>query len=259
MYLNDRKPMFLIPNKSQWEKWSLPSKLTAIGAYVGIIGIIFTLIIYLLQKNDNEVVLEDNLKITGVRSIIDQPTMIQESTTISEGKAVQSGIMSLYWEVLLSNIGVNDLSVIRYDILQVGKDFPVVSYTYMKQGIYKLKEGSLIPAQFPITIPAGHTIALFLRVGIEIDKRAYQLIRKEFANEKRATLETIVNFLRLKGLDFYGNEFKKMTSGAYSLPPINHIREQVFGLSFTTGRGSKTHGFVSWYKFGLFRNSLQGQ
>lgn len=36
----------MIPTKGQWQKWSLPSKLTAIGAYVGILGVILTVIFF---------------------------------------------------------------------------------------------------------------------------------------------------------------------------------------------------------------------
>jgi hypothetical protein len=31
---------YLLPTRKQWSRWSLPSKLTAIGAYVGIAGLI---------------------------------------------------------------------------------------------------------------------------------------------------------------------------------------------------------------------------
>ncbi|OOE39225.1 hypothetical protein BZG06_15825 [Salinivibrio kushneri] len=34
----------MIPTRNQWEKWSLPSKLTAVGAYVGLISLIISLI-----------------------------------------------------------------------------------------------------------------------------------------------------------------------------------------------------------------------
>lgn len=39
----------LWPTRAQWAKWSLPSKLTVIGAYVGIAALIITLLIPLLQ------------------------------------------------------------------------------------------------------------------------------------------------------------------------------------------------------------------
>ena len=40
----------IIPTKNQWRKWSLPSKLTAVGAYIGIIAFVFALIIYAVDK-----------------------------------------------------------------------------------------------------------------------------------------------------------------------------------------------------------------
>jgi hypothetical protein len=37
---------FLIPSKSQWNRWSLPSKLTLVGVYMGIIGIAVTIVFF---------------------------------------------------------------------------------------------------------------------------------------------------------------------------------------------------------------------
>ena len=36
----------MFPTRQQWKNWSLPSKLTAIGAYVGIVGLVFAVFIY---------------------------------------------------------------------------------------------------------------------------------------------------------------------------------------------------------------------
>lgn len=33
----------MLPSRSQWKRWSLPSKLTAVGAYVGAVGVILTI------------------------------------------------------------------------------------------------------------------------------------------------------------------------------------------------------------------------
>ena len=35
----------ILPSRDQWRKWSLPSKLTAIGALLGAAGLILTLTI----------------------------------------------------------------------------------------------------------------------------------------------------------------------------------------------------------------------
>ena len=39
--------MSLIPTKRQWRRWSLPSKLTAVSAYVGILGVLLAVIVLL--------------------------------------------------------------------------------------------------------------------------------------------------------------------------------------------------------------------
>jgi len=45
----------LWPTKAQWKKWSLSSKLTAIGAYAGIVGILLTIVTFLISDQpENE-------------------------------------------------------------------------------------------------------------------------------------------------------------------------------------------------------------
>ncbi len=39
--------MFLLPTRKQWQKWSLPSRLTAIGTFIGLISLIFAFFSYL--------------------------------------------------------------------------------------------------------------------------------------------------------------------------------------------------------------------
>ena len=41
----------LYPSLTQWKKWKLPSKLTAIGAYVGIIAFVLSIIFYLFPRS----------------------------------------------------------------------------------------------------------------------------------------------------------------------------------------------------------------
>jgi len=39
--------LILLPNKKQWKTWSLPSKLTAIGAYLGLL----LFVLYISEKS----------------------------------------------------------------------------------------------------------------------------------------------------------------------------------------------------------------
>lgn len=36
----------MFPNRKQWKKWTLPSKLSVIGAYIGIFGLLLTIILF---------------------------------------------------------------------------------------------------------------------------------------------------------------------------------------------------------------------
>ena len=52
----------MIPSLKQWKQWSLPSKLTAVGAYVGVLSIIITGALYLLAPSKDKAA--KNLRIT---------------------------------------------------------------------------------------------------------------------------------------------------------------------------------------------------
>lgn len=40
----------LIPNRREWQRWSVPSRLTAVGAYVGIAGLLLTVVLYVAGR-----------------------------------------------------------------------------------------------------------------------------------------------------------------------------------------------------------------
>ena len=46
--------MFLMPTKAQWRSWSLPNKLTCLGAYVGILAILLACAFYLWPRSSGE-------------------------------------------------------------------------------------------------------------------------------------------------------------------------------------------------------------
>jgi hypothetical protein len=49
--LGDKTPSNVFPSSKQWKKWSLPSKLTAIGAYLGVAGIILSTALYFVSDS----------------------------------------------------------------------------------------------------------------------------------------------------------------------------------------------------------------
>ena len=65
------------PSKRQWSNWSLPSKLTAIGTYVGLISFVFSIAIFIIGKENSTNVLESEaefnlltrLDISGINKV----------------------------------------------------------------------------------------------------------------------------------------------------------------------------------------------
>lgn len=43
--------MILIPTSRQWRKWSLPSKLTAVGCYLAVLAILLTVVFYVWPRS----------------------------------------------------------------------------------------------------------------------------------------------------------------------------------------------------------------
>lgn len=185
----------------------------------------------------------DNLKITSIKTVEDSQTQISPLAT--------QGVISVYWEVMLSNVGETNLSVTSYNVRQVGKDFPAVMYSGMDQGLYAFENGNFKPLDLPVEITVGNTKKIFVRLGLLITPESYQLIKENFTNSSPVTLKTLWHFLFTKGTDFYGNKIEPLPKGAgYTFPPMDEIREQVFGISFKTSRDASVEELLSWYKHG---------
>lgn len=69
---------YFIPKKRQWEKWSLPSKLTAIGTFAGVISLSFYLLekVYIITKPTGQE--ENNFDIYNSGVVITDKTNIEE-------------------------------------------------------------------------------------------------------------------------------------------------------------------------------------
>ncbi len=44
----------MFPSRKQWSSWSLPSKLTAIGTYVGVSGVVLSIVFFLFSNSTNK-------------------------------------------------------------------------------------------------------------------------------------------------------------------------------------------------------------
>ncbi|UYD31072.1 ATP-binding protein (plasmid) [Tolypothrix sp. PCC 7712] len=192
----------------------------------------------------------DSIQVSSVKTVGDSKTEIRE---FGGGQ----GIISVYWEVYLSNLGNRDLSVINYKVIQVGKDFPANWYTGMDQGLYLLENGETKRLELPINIQSGSTQKIFVRLGLMMTPEVSKLVKEKFVTSSNSdvTLKTIWRFLYTKGTDFYGNKVTTEVVDSNGkiisrFPSIEDVREQTFLIYFTTSRRKSIEKLLSWYKFG---------
>ncbi len=63
--------MRILPSKQQWAAWSLPSKLTAIGAYVGIAGVAISLVSLLAARiKGSDVPIPSDISVAGDANVV---------------------------------------------------------------------------------------------------------------------------------------------------------------------------------------------
>jgi uncharacterized protein YjbI with pentapeptide repeats len=66
----------MLPTRKQWNNWSLPSKLTFVGLYVTVLGVILSIIFFLFprsSKDENKIIIEQQLNnqiITEISNVI---------------------------------------------------------------------------------------------------------------------------------------------------------------------------------------------
>lgn len=187
--------------------------------------------------------ISDSVKITSIKTVEESQTHIQEIG--------DSGVISVYWELILSNIGESTLSIVSYDVKQTGQDFPAIMYSGMEQGLYIYDNGEFKPLDLPVELSAGNARKVFIRIGLLMTPEATRLIKENFSDKPTPTLKTISHFLFSSGIDFYGNKVEPLAGGiGYRWPSIDQVREQVFTISFKTARGASVVEQISWYKHG---------
>jgi len=201
------------------------------------------------EESKAETLASDNLEISSVSTVEVSTTEIRESAG--------QGIISAYWEILLSNVGSKQLSVISYKVLQIGEDFPVAWYTDMDQGLYVLKNGEPSKFELPVDISSGNSKKIYIRLGLMMTPEVSELVKEKFSGiiSSDTTLRKILRFLYTKGTDFYGNKIETQiiddTGKIMSrIPSQDELHEQEFVITFTTSRGEKINESLSWYKFG---------
>jgi hypothetical protein len=67
--------MKIFPSKSQWAKWSLPSKASYFGVWIGCVGILVAIIVFLFQAKQSNNSERPMISIISIDSYLDEESM----------------------------------------------------------------------------------------------------------------------------------------------------------------------------------------
>lgn len=229
------------------------------GAIASIIAVVSGIAFFVIAQNTEK----ETFSITSVQRITISHTQITPFSyplISTQGANDSTGILSSYWKVFLSNNSDKDISIIKYNLLEASDNVnAAISYSHMDQGLYTVEENDVKPLLLPITIQSGETIPVVIKIGVIMNPDVYRLVINKFAEQEDYEMQDIETFLRKEHeTDIYGNRIKQTVAGIWEYPSFDTIKEQVFGFSFETARGTQSTGLASWYVYsGYFSQYTQ--
>jgi hypothetical protein len=197
----------------------------------------FAYTIWLDQKSEMEDLLTNTSRVHG-----DYETEIIP-LSISDLPAV----LPVYYECILVNNGKMSLSIVDYDLQQIAEGYPI-KYPYMNGHLFDSSGKQL---QLPLDINSKKSYRLFVKVGVTIFPKAYELISKNFTSQKKISIQELTSYLARNHIDFYGNTVNPYIDQGNLLGfsvPMKNRKEQIFFINFKTSRGNYFGDTLFWYK-----------
>ncbi|KAF5418535.1 MAG: hypothetical protein C5S49_01630 [Candidatus Methanogaster sp.] len=171
-------------------------------------------------------------------------------TEIIASPAIQylPAVLPVYYKCVLVNNGKVPISIVDYDLQQIAEGYPITYYSYMDGGLF---DSSGKPLQLPLDIDSKKSYRFFVKVGVAVHPKAYELISKNFTSQKKISIEELISYLARNRVDFYGNTVDPQIDHGNLLGfsvPMKNRREQIFFINFKTSRGNYFGDTAFWYK-----------
>lgn len=228
------------------------------ATWAGVIVAIFfggASLIYTIWSNNQTS--QDVLVISNTDIVNDQPVHLEEwSTHYPDNNEFQTGLVPMYWRIILVNNGKSNISIMDYELTQTPSDFfPVAAYGKMDYGLHECAKNfeTINIWANPIKLEPGDTVTLCSRIGLLMEPNAYAKAKEKFGENEIDTQEVLMKYLWSQGLDLYGNKvISPNQDGVYKFYNFSTVTEQTFKLIFTTSKGNKVATTISpidWYVY----------
>jgi len=234
----------MIPSRDVWRRWSLPSKLTAIGAYAGLLSLALAAIPLFIE----------NLRLKSESlhlSVGDYLDIAQIDIREGYGNHLPSQL-TFTFPLTIMNDGLRPATIIKYELIPWNCSY---EYTFRgqdgDQGLYSEPVGDAL-AVLPFVIPPAEGRTVFLKTALVV---SYHTTNVAFEMERGSSLRDLLietlyrdsgaGFFRAE--DFFGNEVEcgMGVRGLleYELVRPNSVVQPVYKLMIYTASG-KQHGHL---------------
>lgn len=156
-------------------------------------------------------------------------------------------VLPVYYECIFVNNGKRPISIVDYDLQQIAEGYPI-KYSYMDGRLFDSSGKQL---QLPLDIDSKKSYRFFVKVGVAVHPKAYELISKNFTSQKKISIQELTSYLARNRVDFYGNTVDPYIDQGNLLGfsvPMKNRRGQIFFINFKTSRGNYFGDTFFWYK-----------
>lgn len=177
--------------------------------------------------------------------------ILHEVEINGHGTMPHSFFIHAYWDIVLINNGINDLTITKYSIEPLDKDIPSAGpyRASFAQGLFDFQTN--MPVDLPVSISAGHFIHLKVRSFIvilttETILNVAKHWKQGLPSGKISMWDLFYNYFAKYGVDFFGNN---VSAGPTGITPNDNskVKDQQLLFRIYTGRGNVSTGILKWY------------
>jgi hypothetical protein len=198
------------------------------------------------SQQAQQAVQQDDLAISNPVRISSAPTRVDKIMLSENGTVVTTGVATVYWQFTITNNGDHDAWLVEYYLKSLSTNYPN-DYTGMDQGIFMLKDDTLVPTSIPIVVKSESTIVLYSAIGLLMNSDSYAFVAGQFEESDNRTLSDLNLLLSTEGVDLYSNPVQSAITGMLTYVYPSQVKEQSFIVWFYTSRGLQQGRLTSWY------------
>lgn len=155
----------------------------------------------------------------------------------SENTVTASGVLPIDYEIVLANNGQNNISLLSYTLKQIENQKPI-SFSYLDNGLYVEND----KLSLPITIEAGESKKVIVKVGYSPMYSIYEILEKRFEENQLININSVRSELVTHDTDLFGNTVIKSDG---LIVTESMIRKEYL-LTFESSKGNTlSHRFYS--------------